>query len=303
MIVYVINTYINNGLSIMNLTRHSKVIVQGITEKISTQIALMMRSCGTNVVAGISPGEGGEEWHGIPVFSLVEQAVAKIGLIDTSVIVMPAYQVLDAALEAIASGLKQIVIITEGVPPLDMVKLLRKAEVTETLIIGPNSAGIIVPEKLLLGTHPTQFYTPGPIGIISSSNTLSYEIAWELTKSSLGQSISVSLGCDPIVGSSFLQWLQKLDEDEHTKLIVLVGEVGGVSEEVAGSYISETIDKPVIAYIAGTHVPINKNHSHANSFIGARAYKIESKIAAFEGVNIPVAKRPSDIPSLARNLL
>ncbi len=295
----------------MNLTQDSKVIVQGVTEKISTQIALMMKSCGTNVVAGISPGEGGKEWHGIPVFSLVEQAVAKVGIIDTTVIVMPAYQVLDAALEAIASGLKQIVIVTEGVPPLDMVKLLRKAEATETLIVGPNCAGIIVPDRLLLGTHPTQFYTPGPIGIISRSNTLTYEVAWELTKSRLGQSISVSLGCDPIVGSSFLQWLQILDEDERTELIVLIGEVEGTSEEIAASYISETIDKPVVAYISGTYAPINQNNSHANSLISARVAgekydsngEIESKIAAFEAVKIPVAKRPSDIPSLVRNSL
>ena len=288
----------------MDLTRYSKVIVQGITEKMSTQIALTMRSCGTNVVGGISPGEGGKQWHGIPVFSLVEQAVAKVGAIDVSVIVMPAYQVLDAALEAIASGLKQIVIITEGVPPLDMVKLLRKAEATETLIVGPNCAGIIVPDQFLLGTHPTRFYTPGSIGIISRSNTLTYEVAWELTKSRLGQSVSVSLGCDPIVGSSFIQWLQILDEDDDTELIVLVGEVGGVSEEVAASYISETIDKPVIAYIAGTYAPINKNYSYASYVINATvACKTESKIAAFEEVNIPVAKRPSDIPSLVKNSL
>ena len=289
----------------MNLTKYSKVIVQGVTEKISTQIALTMRSCGTNVVAGISPGEGGEEWLGIPVFSLVEQAVAKMGVIDTSVIVMPAYQVLDAALEAITSGLKQIVIITEGVPPLDMVKLLRKAETTETLIVGPNCAGIIIPEKLLLGTHPTQFYTPGPIGIISRSNTLTYEVAWELTRSRLGQSICVSLGCDPIVGSSFLQWLQILDEDDQTELIVLVGEVGGVAEELAASYISETIDKPVIAYIAGTCAPINQNYGPVNCLISNKVVReIESeRTGAFEGANIPVAKRPSDIPSLVRNLL
>ncbi|MEB3341305.1 CoA-binding protein [Okeania sp.] len=288
----------------MNLTRNSKVIVQGVTEKISTQIALMMKSSGTNVVAIISPGEGGKEWDGIPVFSLVEQAVAKVGMIDASVIVMPAYQVLDAALEAIASGLKQIVIVTEGVPPLDMVKLLRKAEATETLIVGPSCAGIIVPDQFLLGTHSPQFYTPGKIGILSRSNTLTYEVAWELTKSKFGQSICVSLGCDPIVGSSFLQWLQILDEDERTELIVLVGGVSGVSEEVAASYISETIDKPVIAYIAGTYAPLNQNHSHGSYLISARvAGEIESKIAAFEAVKIPVAKCPSDIPSLVGNLL
>lgn len=292
----------------MNLTPDSKVIVQGVTEKMSTQIALMMKSYGTNVVAGISPEEGGQEWYGIPVFSLVEQAVAKVGIIDTTLIVVPAYQVLDASLEAIASGIKQIVIITEGVPPLDMVQLLRKAEATETLIVGPNCAGIIVPDKLLLGTHPTQFYTPGPVGIISRSNTLTYEVAWELTKSRLGQSICVSIGCDPIVGSSFLQWLQILDEDDRTELIVLVGEVGGASEEIAASYISETIDKPVVSYIAGIYAPINQHYSHASSLISARNSRgkhnfqdqMKSKIAAFQEFKIPVAKRPSEIPSLVK---
>ncbi len=295
----------------MNLTPDSKVIVQGGTEKISTQIALMMKSYGTNVVAGISPGEGGQDWHGIPVFSLVEQAVARVGIIETSVIVVPAYLVLDAALEAIASGIQQIVIITEGVPPLDMVRLLRKAESTETLIIGPNCAGIIIPDKLLLGTHPTQFYTPGTVGIISRSNTLTYEVAWELTNSKLGQSICVSIGCDPIVGSSFLQWLQILDEDDRTELIVLVGEIGGVSEEVAASYIAETIDKPVVAYIAGTYTSLSHTHSHASSLVSARSSggkydfdgKVESKAAAFKDFKIPVAERPSEIPSLLKRLL
>ncbi|NES68918.1 MAG: CoA-binding protein [Okeania sp. SIO2D1] len=292
----------------MNLTPDSKVIVQGVTEKMSTQIALMMKSYGTNVVAGISPGEGGQKWSGIPVFNLVEEAVAKVGMIDTTLIVVPAYRVLDASLEAIASGIKQIVIVTEGVPPLDMVQLLRKAEATETLIVGPNCAGIIVPDKLLLGTHPTQFYTPGPVGIISRSNTLTYEVAWELTKSRLGQSICVSIGCDPIVGSSFLQWLQILDEDDRTELIVLVGEIGGASEEIAASYISETIDKPVVAYIAGIYAPINQNYSHASSLISARNSRrkhnfhaqMKSKIAAFKELKIPVAKRPSEIPSLVK---
>ena len=295
----------------MNLTPDSKIIVQGITENISTQIALMMKSYGTNVVAVISPGNGGQEWHGIPVFSLVEQAVARLGIIDSSVIVVPAYQVLDAALEAITSGVKQVVIITEGMPPLDMVRLLRKAETTETLIVGPNCAGIVVPHQLLLGIHPTQFYTPGSIGIISRSNTLTYEVAWELTKSRLGQSICVSIGCDPIVGSSFLQWLQILDEDDRTELIVLVVEVGGTSEEVAASYIAETIDKPVVAYIAGSYTPLNQIHSHASSLVNARSSggrydfnpKFEGKVATFKEFQIPIATRPSEIPNLVKNSL
>ncbi len=164
----------------MNLTPESKVLVQGITESpASTRAALMMKAYGTNVVAGVSPGRGGLEVEGIPIFDLVEQAVAAVGHVDTAVILVDAYSVLDAALEAIAGGIRQIAIVTGGVPPLDMVHLVRKAEATETLVIGPNSPGIIVPDKLLLGTHPKEFYTPGPVGVISRSSTLTYEVALE----------------------------------------------------------------------------------------------------------------------------
>ena len=186
----------------MNLTPESKVLVQGITESpASTRAALMMKAYGTNVVAGVSPGRGGLDLEGIPIFDLVEEAVAAVGHVDTTVILVDPYWVLDAALEAIAAGIRQIAIVTEGVPPLDMVCLVRKAEATETLVIGPNSPGIIVPDKLLLGTHPKEFYTPGPIGVISRSSTLTYEVALLLTEAGLGQSMAVCIGCDAIVGS------------------------------------------------------------------------------------------------------
>jgi len=295
----------------MKLTSDSKVIVQGLTGTVSTNTVLRMKSYGTNVVAGVSAGEGGGEWHEVPVFDLVEQAQAKAGPIDTSVIVVPPYAVIDAVCEAIAAGIRQIAIITDGVPPLDMVRLLRKAEATDTLVIGPNCAGIIVPKKLLLGTHPPEFYTPGSVGIISRSNTLSYEVANELTRAKLGQSICTSLGSDEIIGSSFIQWLQILDEDDDTEAIVLVGEVGGGKEEAAASYIAHTIDKPVIAYIAGISSQIQRTISHASNLMSSRAAVLQldgigtadSIKRAFKSAKIPIADRPSQIPSLVKKAL
>jgi succinyl-CoA synthetase alpha subunit len=235
------------------------------------------------------------------VFDLVEEVVAKFGQIDTTIICVQPYQVLDAALEAIASNIPQIIITTAGVPALDMVQLLRKTEAGETLIIGPNSPGIIVPGKILLGTHEREFYIPGSVGIVSRSSTLTYEVAWELTKADFGQSICVSIGSDAIVGSSFLQWLQILDEDETTEAIVLIGQPGGESEEAAAQYITEAIDKPVIAYIAGRHAPTTQNWQETGtlaSVIGRSANfgTAESKLAAFKSAKIPVADSPSQIP-------
>lgn len=217
---------------------------------------------------------------------------------------------LDAALEAIAVGIRQIAIITGGVPPLDMVHLVRKAEATETLVIGPNSPGIIVPDKLLLGTHPKEFYTPGPVGVISRSSTLTYEVALELTEAGLGQSMAVCIGCDAIVGSSFMQWLQILDEDDSTEAMVLVGEVDGWSEQAAASYIAEAIDKPVVAYLAGRYAPKGPSLGHAGILISSRAaaqkafgVTAPNKMAAFEEADIPVAARPSEVPKLVKKLL
>jgi succinyl-CoA synthetase alpha subunit len=238
----------------------------------------------------------------------VEEVVAKFGHIDTTIICVQPDQVLDAALEAMASNIPQIIIITAGVPPLDMVQLLRKTEACETLIIGPNSPGIIVPGKILLGTQPSEFYIPGSVGIVSRSSTLTYEVAGELTKVGLGQSISVSIGSDAIVGSSFLQWLQILDEDETTEAIVLIGQPGGNSEEAAAQYIIEAIDKPVIAYIAGRHAPSVHNWQQTGTLASVIGRSVnfgtaESKLAAFESAKIPVADSPSQIPKLLKNIL
>jgi succinyl-CoA synthetase alpha subunit len=289
----------------MNLTPDSKVLIQGFSEFISATHIAQMKAYGTNLVAGVNPGCGGQQLHNLPIFDLVEEVVAKFGAIDTAIICVHPYQVLDAALEAIACNINQIIIITGGVPPLYMVQLLRKAETGETLIVGPNSPGIIVPGKILLGTQPSELYTPGTVGIVSRSSTLTYEVAWELTKAGLGQSISVSIGSDAIVGSSFLQWLQILDEDDTTQAIVLVGQPGGDSEEAAARYIIEAIDKPVIAYIAGRHAPRAKNWRQSGTLatvIGRDPNfgTAQSKLAAFKEAKVPVAERPSLIPELVK---
>jgi succinyl-CoA synthetase alpha subunit len=291
----------------MKLTPESKVLIQGMTEPLASTHADLMKAYGTNIVAIVSPGEGGQIVQ-VPVFDLVEQAIAQVGIVDTTIIFVPPYQVLDAAKEAIASGIKQIVIISAGVPPLDMVHLLRLAEAAEIIIVGPNSPGIIVPGKILLGTHTTEFYTPGSVGIVSRSTTLTYEIALELTKAGLGQSISVSIGSDGITGSSFLQWLQILDEDESTEAIVLVGEPGGNSEEAAARYIAEVIDKPVIAYIAGRQAPPGKHWGHTGTLAamvgrGDNIGTAQSKLEAFKTAKVPIAHRPSQIPDLVKKAL
>ncbi|HEY9646735.1 MAG TPA: CoA-binding protein [Chroococcidiopsis sp.] len=294
----------------MDFTANSKVLVQGITESIGSIYVPRMLEYGTQIVAGVCPGHGGSEQHGVPVFDMVDQALAKVGAIDTTVILVPPYQALDASLEAIAAGIPKIILITEGVPPLDMVRLIRKAEATDTLIVGPDSPGIIVPGQILLGTHPVDAYSPGDIGLISRSGTLTYEVAHELTKAGFGQSIAVGIGGDRIVGSSFQQWLQILEEDDRTEAIVLVGEIGGDSEEVAAQYIGEAIDKPVIAFVAGRTVPRGRNLGHASAIIASQIAELgsdlgtaDNKIAAFKRVGVPVAERPSQIPGLLKQAL
>ena len=289
----------------MNLTPNSKVLIQGFSEFICASHIAQMKAYGTNLLAGVNPGYGGQEIYNLPMFDLVEEVVDEFGVIDTTIICVHSYQVLDAALEAIASGIRQIIIISPGVPPLDMVKLVRKAEANETLIVGPNSPGIIVPGKILLGTQPAEFYTPGVVGIISRSTTLTYEVARELTTAGVGQSISVSIGSDAVVGSSFNQWLQILDEDDSTEAIVLVGQPGGGSEEAAAQYIKEAIDKPVVAYIAGTKVPPAKHWRQTGTLAAVIGRDpdfgtAKNKLAALSKAKVPVAQRPSQIPELVK---
>ena len=294
----------------MNLTPDTKVLVQGITQPVGSYHAARMKAYGTNIVAGVSSGEGGQELHGIPVFDLVEQARQQVGSVDATIIFVESYWALDAALEAIDAGIPQIILVTSGIPPLDMVRLLRKAQTTETLIVGPSSSGIIVPGKVLLGTQESAFYTPGPVGLISRAGTLTYEVALTLTHAGVGQSIGVSLGTDGIIGSCFRQWLQILARDESTQAIVLVDQAGGGSEEETAQYIAEAIDKPVVAYVAGCYTPEDKQVGNAGAIIAAQlsgpvtnATTAQHKVEAFKAAKVPVADRPSQIPELVRKAL
>jgi succinyl-CoA synthetase alpha subunit len=294
----------------LSLTPKSKVLIQGIAQPLGSYYAARMKAYGTNIVAGVSAGQGGQKLHGIPVFDMVEQALPKTGPLDATIIFVESYRALDAALEAMDAGIPLIVLVTGGVPPLDMVRLLRKAETTRTLIVGPSSSGIIVPGKVLLGTQEQEFYTPGPVGLISRAGTLTYEVALALTQEKLGQSVSINLGTEAIVASSFRQWLSALVRAETTKAIVLVDQAGGGSEEETAEYIAQAIDKPVIAYVAGCHTPVDKQVSDACAIIAAQLTEpttigttAQHKVDAYRRANIPVAERPSQIPELVRKAL
>lgn len=293
----------------MNFTLDGKVLIQGITEPLGAIYAAKMKDYGTNVVAGVSPGYGGQTVYDIPVFDLVEQALSAVGTIDTTIIFVSPYLALDAAKEAIAASIRQIILVSGGMPPLDMVHLLRIAEQTQTTVLGPHSLGIIVPGKWLLGTHPEEFYTPGAVGLIGCSGSLTSEIALELTQAGFGQSISVCIGSDSIVGSSLPQWLQILDKDKNTKAVVLVGEIGDRHEQTLAQYIVEKMAKPVVAYIAGRHTPGLKHQHHLSDFMPSQpdlnidVDKKGRKITAFEQKKIPVAQRPSQITDLLKKAL
>ncbi|MFE1746465.1 CoA-binding protein [Coleofasciculus sp. H7-2] len=302
----------------MKLTPDSKILIQGIAEPLASTYTARMTAYGTKVVAGVSAGQGGQTLAGIPVFDLVEQAIQSVGAVDMSIIFVPPYSALDAALEAIAAGIRQIILITGGIPPLDMVRLLRKAEATQTLIVGPSSSGIIVPGKVLVGTHETEFYSPGSVGLLSRSGNLTYEVAWEMTRAGYGQSIAVSIGSEPFVGSSVVQWLEILAGDKNTKVIVLVSHIGFSDEQAAAEYIVAALDKPVIVYFVGRLLPQEKLLGPGNALgfwrqeamltssqaeLAAEQTPENRKIAAFKQAKIPIAERPSQIPDLVKKAL
>lgn len=301
----------------MNFTTDSTILIQGIMEPISLAYTPVMKAYGSPIVAGISPGHGGESLEEIPIFDLVSQAVDEFGSINTTVICTDPHLALDAALEAIAAGIRQIILISKGIPPLDMVQLIRRAEETDTLVLGPNSPGLIVPDQLLLGTYPRFCFQPGSVGIISRSSTLTFEVASELSQAGLGQSICVGLGSDAVIGSTFPQWLQILEEDDKTELIVLIGETGGESEEQAAAYIKEAIDKPVVAYISGRYVPGGTYIGHLGAIIASQAMassvpmeliesslgSADSKVAAMKAAKVAIASTPAEVATLAQKAL
>jgi succinyl-CoA synthetase alpha subunit len=294
----------------MNWLPSNKIIIQGINEYQATCCAVQMKSYGTNIVAGINPGNGGTEVEGIPVYDLIEQVQAQGNTIDVSLIYVDSYQVLDAAKEAIAAGIRQIIICTPRVPPLDTIELIKCAQETDTLILGPGSHGIVIPQQVSLGDLQPQFYQPGTVGLITSSRQLGYEVAAELNAVNLGQSIIVSLGSDEITGSSLADWLGILNEDPHTQAIVSIGQrVNEVAEIIAYSK-TRGYDKPIIIYLVGLKAPQEKAYLDAATIISNHlsastpaVNRDRQTITKLKRIGLKIAKKPSEIPHLIQTEL
>jgi len=282
--------------------KNTRLIIQGITGSEGRFHGEQMIAYGTNVVAGVTPGKGGETCLDRPVFDTVRHAVEATGA-NASVIYVPAAFAADAALEAIEAGLALVVIITEGIPTLEMMTVYWEARHARAVVIGPNCPGVISPGKAKVGIMPGHIHKPGRIGVVSRSGTLTYEIVNELTINDFGQSTCIGIGGDPVVGTSFVDALEKFADDDETDAVVLIGEIGGTDEEVAAEYIKANFRKPVIAFIAGLTAPPGKRMGHAGAIISGGHGTAAEKIKALETVGIPVAQRPDQISGLVREAL
>jgi len=281
------------------IDKNSKVVVQGITGNEGRFHTASMLNYGTKIVAGVTPGKGGQEVHDIPVYNTVDEAVRNHG-VDTSAMFVPAAYARSAAFEALHAGIKTLVVITELIPQKDAIDFVAEANKRGTIIIGPNTPGIINPSsRMLIGITPGHVFSSGSVGIVSRSGTLTYEIAWHITETGMGQSTCVGIGGDPIAGLDFIRVLEMFRYDEETKGVVLIGEIGGNAEELAAQYIAETnYPKPVVAYIAGRSAPPGKRMGHAGAIIMGSAGTASSKIEAFTKAGVPVAEKPNDITLL-----
>ncbi len=294
----------------MNWFSPKKVIVQGITESQAAVYAVQMKAYGTEIVAGISPGNGGSKVDNIPVFDLVEQVLNQVKQIDISLIFVNPFQVLDAAKEAIAAGIKEIIIFTAKVPPLDTIELLKYAKAKDVLVLGPGSHGVVIPQQAWLGKLQPQFYCPGEVGLLTTSQHLSYEVAAELNQANMGQSIVVSLGEDRIIGSSLLQWLSILQSNSNTKAIVSICQSINQAEEITTYCKNNGDDKPIIVYVAGLKAPQEKVFrdavtiisNHLSSSIPA-VNRDRLKIGKLKKVGVKIATKPSEIPAVIQEAL
>lgn len=281
---------------------HTKVLVQGITGSEGTFHTQQMREYGTHIVAGVTPGKGGQEHEGIPVFNTVQEAM-KHGKVDVSVVFVPPFFAADAVMEAADAGVRLIVCISEGIPVLDMIKVMTFLEGKKTRLIGPNCPGIISPGKCKIGIMPGFIHMVGKIGVLSRSGTLTYEAVDQLTKEGLGQSTCIGLGGDPIIGTRFVDGLKLFQDDPKTEGVVMIGEIGGADEESAAKYIKNHFHKPVVAFIAGQTAPPGKRMGHAGAIIAGGKGTAKEKIEILRTSGVTIADSPAEIGKIMKKVL
>ncbi|GAB4255955.1 MAG: succinate--CoA ligase subunit alpha [Thermoleophilia bacterium] len=284
------------------IDENSRIVVQGLTGREGSFHALRNRAYGTQVVAGVTPGKGGQDVQGIPVFDTVARAVAETGA-DVSLVFVPPRFATDAVYEAADAGVGLIVCITEGIPVHEMLRAYNYLRARGIILIGPNCPGIISPGKANVGIMPPQIFRPGKVGLVSRSGTLTYQIANELTQRGIGQSTAVGIGGDPIVGSNFIDILTRFEADPQTELVVMVGEIGGSEEELAARFIAENLTKPVVAYIAGFTAPPGKQMGHAGAIISGSAGTARAKKEALEANGVRVGVNPTHVGELVAAVL
>jgi succinyl-CoA synthetase alpha subunit len=276
------------------IDKNTRVVCQGITGKAGEFHSKNCLEYGTKLVAGVTPGKGGQTALGVPVYDTVHEAVEKEGA-NAAMIFVPAAFTADAILEAVDAGCRVVVAITEGVPVVDMVRVYHIIRDKDVRLIGPNCPGVITPEECKIGIMPGYIHKKGPVGVMSRSGTLTYEAVWQLSNLGLGQSTCVGLGGDPIVGTSFIDLLKLYQADDQTKAILMIGEIGGTAEEEAAAFVKEHVTKPVAAFIAGRTAPKGKRMGHAGAIIAGGKGTAAEKIAALEAAGIEVAQSPADM--------
>ena len=280
----------------------TKVVVAGITGSEGTFHSLRNRAYGTQVVAGVTPGKGGQDVEGIPVFDTVEDAVEATGA-NTSLIFVPARFAAEAIYEAADAGLHLVVCITEGIPVRDMAQVGAYLRGTDTVLVGPNCPGVISPGSANVGIIPGEICAPGRVGLVSRSGTLTYQIVHELTQRGVGQSTCVGMGGDPVHGLGFIGSLERFEADDGTDLVVMIGEIGGDDEERAAAFIAERMSKPVVSYIAGFTAPPGKRMGHAGAIITGSSGTAVAKAEALEAAGVQVGRTPTEVAELVRSAL
>jgi succinyl-CoA synthetase alpha subunit len=282
--------------------KNTRLLVQGITGREGAFHTEQMKAYGTNIVAGVTPGKGGDWMHGIPVFDTVKEAINATDA-NASIIYVPARFAADAILEAADANIELIVCITEGIPVLDMMRVQSFLKNKETRLVGPNCPGAITPGQAKVGIMPAYIHKPGNVGLVSRSGTLTYEVVQALTDKGIGQSTAVGIGGDPIIGSTFIDILKLFEGDPLTDQVVLIGEIGGTDEQKAARFIAEQMNKPVTAFIAGRTAPPGKRMGHAGAIIEGGEGTAEEKIKAFEAVGVKVAQLPEEVADLVAGLV